>query len=128
MSVGLTNIRHTTYKLDIASDTMLDALLLRTHINTNSSIPEGQRDLRKSHDTMVIKMGQDVAQASRDLDNFILKTKERDDFHLTAISTTGIWLIVITIFVVILLGLIARTCWANRAQLMRAAEAAAVMV
>ncbi len=128
MAVGLTNIRHTTYKLDIASDTMLDALLLRSHITTNSSIPEGQGDLRKAHDTMVIKMGQDVAQANRDLDNFILETKERDDFHLTAISTTGIWLIVITIFVIILLGLIARTCWANRAQLMRAAEAAAVIV
>ncbi len=128
MSIGLINIRHTVYKLDISGDTMLDALLLRSHISTNNTIPEEQHNLRQVHESLTIKMGQEVTQAGRDLDNFILETKEKDEFHTTAISTTAIWLIVISCILLALLIMIVRTCWANRVQLMKAAEIATLTV
>ena len=58
-------------------------------------------------------------QANRELDNFILETKEEDNLHLTAISSAGIWLVGVSAVLLFLFGLILRAYLRKKAAMRR---------
>ena len=115
-TTGLATMGHSEYTLKTTGEDMLEALLLRKHVNNNKTLPEDPNKMKMAHDMMTLKLRQDVDQADRDITNFILETKDRDNFHNTVISPLGLWLIGVTVGLLIIVSLIARACWFRRCK------------
>ncbi len=115
-TTGLASMGHSEYTLKTTGEDMLEALLLRKHVNNNKTLPEDPNKMRMAHDMMSLKLRQDVDQADRDITNFILETKARDNLHSAVISPLGLWLIGLTIGLLIIVSLIARACWLRRCK------------
>jgi hypothetical protein len=103
LSFGPKGLRMKRYVVDTQGDRTLDRLLLQ-RATAEDLLVEGPVHSKKAHETLNLRVKQDLANAQADLEGLVVDTELQFASH--QVQSYGIWVLLLVVFAVIVVMLL----------------------